>query len=130
MGKRHLKVWVGSLIHKKEAKNQEIIRYRMLMKMGWSEGKGLGANEDGMTRHIPVAKKFDNLGVGVDPLASSYVFHPVPAPSQCYTHHKHTHHKSHRKAWQIGAGQFSQLLTELNKSYGTKGRQCSLPLPL
>jgi hypothetical protein len=30
--------------------------------MGWSEGKGLGSNEDGMKEHVKVAKKDDSLG--------------------------------------------------------------------
>eukprot|EP00177_Eucheuma_denticulatum_P005661 GFKZ01010310.1.p2 GENE.GFKZ01010310.1~~GFKZ01010310.1.p2 ORF type:complete len:234 (-),score=56.84 GFKZ01010310.1:894-1595(-) len=38
--------------------------YRMLQKMGWREGKGLGANEDGATEHIRVQKKMSTSGVG------------------------------------------------------------------
>ena len=34
----------------------------MLQKMGWAEGKGLGANEDGMQEHVKVSLKRDNLG--------------------------------------------------------------------
>ena len=37
---------------------------RMLAKMGWSEGKGLGAREDGATSHVRVAKRPDALGIG------------------------------------------------------------------
>ncbi|XP_032837028.1 PIN2/TERF1-interacting telomerase inhibitor 1 isoform X2 [Petromyzon marinus] len=36
----------------------------MLEKMGWSSGKGLGANEQGSTNHIKVNVKNNNLGVG------------------------------------------------------------------
>ena len=36
--------------------------FRMLEKMGWSEGKGLGAKEDGTATHIRVKKRADNLG--------------------------------------------------------------------
>ena len=36
--------------------------FRMLAKMGWSEGKGLGANEDGAATHVRVKKRQDNLG--------------------------------------------------------------------
>jgi Pin2-interacting protein X1 len=37
--------------------------YKMMMKMGWSEGKGLGANEDGRTAHIKPEAKQDTRGV-------------------------------------------------------------------
>ncbi|KAJ1643706.1 hypothetical protein IWQ61_010497 [Dispira simplex] len=40
--------------------------FRLLQKMGWKEGKGLGAKEDGITKHLGVTKKRDNLGVGAD----------------------------------------------------------------
>ena len=35
---------------------------RMLEKMGWQSGKGLGANEDGSTQHIKVSVKNNTLG--------------------------------------------------------------------
>ncbi|XP_050008277.1 PIN2/TERF1-interacting telomerase inhibitor 1 isoform X3 [Alexandromys fortis] len=37
---------------------------RMLEKMGWSKGKGLGAQEQGATEHIKVKVKNNNLGLG------------------------------------------------------------------
>ncbi len=40
--------------------------YKMLEKMGWKEGKGLGANEDGAHEHVKVKFKQDALGVGAD----------------------------------------------------------------
>lgn len=37
---------------------------KMLEKMGWTQGKGLGANEDGRTEHVKVRKKTGLRGVG------------------------------------------------------------------
>ncbi|KAF9914127.1 PIN2/TERF1-interacting telomerase inhibitor 1 [Lobosporangium transversale] len=38
--------------------------YKMMEKMGWSQGKGLGAKEDGVQEHVKVRLKENNLGVG------------------------------------------------------------------
>lgn len=35
---------------------------RMLEKMGWSKGKGLGINEQGITRHIHISQKNNTKG--------------------------------------------------------------------
>ncbi|XP_051170669.1 putative histone-lysine N-methyltransferase 1 [Leptopilina boulardi] len=37
---------------------------KMLEKMGWSSGKGLGAQEQGMTEHVRVKYKDDQAGIG------------------------------------------------------------------
>nr|CAB3264889.1 PIN2/TERF1-interacting telomerase inhibitor 1-like [Phallusia mammillata] len=37
---------------------------KMLEKMGWNKGKGLGMNEDGGTSHVKVSHKADNRGLG------------------------------------------------------------------
>lgn len=37
---------------------------KMLEKMGWSSGKGLGANEQGTTEHVRVSFKNDAAGIG------------------------------------------------------------------
>jgi Pin2-interacting protein X1 len=34
----------------------------MLERMGWQEGKGLGAREEGDTKHIRISRKKDNSG--------------------------------------------------------------------
>lgn len=36
--------------------------FKMLQKMGWSEGRGLGANLDGTVEHVKVALKSDSAG--------------------------------------------------------------------
>lgn len=35
---------------------------KMLEKMGWTSGKGLGANEQGITEHVRVSVKNDKSG--------------------------------------------------------------------
>lgn len=40
--------------------------YKLLEKMGWAEGKGLGKNNSGQLTHVQVKKKGDTLGLGVD----------------------------------------------------------------
>jgi len=38
--------------------------YKMMQKMGWTPGKGLGLNEDGQVKALSVEVKQDNLGIG------------------------------------------------------------------
>ncbi|KAI8801893.1 hypothetical protein BJ742DRAFT_835322 [Cladochytrium replicatum] len=40
--------------------------FRMLQKMGWKEGNGLGVNQQGITEHVKVKFKEDKIGVGAD----------------------------------------------------------------
>jgi Pin2-interacting protein X1 len=37
---------------------------KLMEKMGWAEGKGLGKNEDGMASHVVVKKRPDQLALG------------------------------------------------------------------
>ena len=39
---------------------------RMLAKMGWREGRGLGKREDGVVEHVRVTRRLDAAGVGAE----------------------------------------------------------------
>jgi len=47
-------------------KDRDRFGYRMLATMGWSEGKGLGVKEDGITKHVKAVKRQETLGLGAD----------------------------------------------------------------
>ncbi|KAJ3187115.1 PIN2/TERF1-interacting telomerase inhibitor 1 [Gaertneriomyces sp. JEL0708] len=51
------KAWVG---------DKSKFGYKMLQKMGWSEGTGLGLHGHGQTEHVKVRLKEDTLGVGAE----------------------------------------------------------------
>lgn len=40
------------------------IGHKLLAKMGWKEGKGMGAKEDGRTAPVAAAATADSLGLG------------------------------------------------------------------
>ncbi|KAJ2443357.1 hypothetical protein GGF42_006662, partial [Coemansia sp. RSA 2424] len=67
--------------------------FKMLEKMGWSEGKGLGANEDGMKEHVKIKLKTNNFGIGAD--------------------------KKNIRNWLENADGFSELLSRLNSDTNT-----------
>ncbi|KAJ2840560.1 hypothetical protein J3B02_006208, partial [Coemansia erecta] len=67
--------------------------FKMLEKMGWSEGKGLGANEDGVKEHVKIKLKTNNFGVGAD--------------------------KKNIRNWLANADGFSELLNRLNSGSDT-----------
>ncbi|XP_039256900.1 PIN2/TERF1-interacting telomerase inhibitor 1-like [Styela clava] len=46
------------------SKDENKFGVKMLERMGWTKGKGLGANEDGRIAHIKIKHKNDNRGVG------------------------------------------------------------------
>ncbi|WP_411023685.1 G patch domain-containing protein, partial [Salmonella sp. s51228] len=46
--------------------DKEKFGYKMLEKMGWREGEGLGISKTGITKHISVSVKSDNKGLGAD----------------------------------------------------------------
>ncbi|KFO38063.1 PIN2/TERF1-interacting telomerase inhibitor 1 [Fukomys damarensis] len=65
---------------------------RMLEKMGWSKGKGLGAQEQGATDHIKVQVKNNHLGLGAT--------------------------NNNEDNWIAHQDDFNQLLAELNTCHG------------
>ncbi|KAJ2040006.1 hypothetical protein H4S03_001335 [Coemansia sp. S3946] len=67
--------------------------FKMLEKMGWSEGKGLGANEDGMKEHVKIKLKTNNFGIGAD--------------------------RKNIRNWLENADGFSELLSRLNSDTNT-----------
>ena len=46
------------------ANDKSAFGQRMLMKMGWSEGKGLGKNKQGTSSHLRAIRREEGLGIG------------------------------------------------------------------
>lgn len=68
--------------------------HKMLTKMGWAPGKGLGANEDGHTEHVKVRLKDNNFGIGAN--------------------------KKNMDNWLDNTDAFSRLLADLNERVGSE----------
>merc|ERR1712227_484268 len=56
----------GPTIHgeKKWSEDKNKISVKMMEKMGWTQGNGLGAKEDGRTEHVKIKFKDEKRGVG------------------------------------------------------------------
>lgn len=67
----------------------------MLQKMGWSEDKGLGKDETGVTHAVKVTKKVEGMGLGM------------------------TTDSSGNSSWGTTASSFNDVLLLLQESYGT-----------
>ncbi|XP_060106000.1 PIN2/TERF1-interacting telomerase inhibitor 1 [Heteronotia binoei] len=74
------------------SKDESKFGQKMLEKMGWSKGKGLGAQEQGKTEHIKVQVKNNNLGLGAS--------------------------INHEDNWIAHQDDFNQLLADLNNCHG------------
>ncbi|KAI9298307.1 G-patch-domain-containing protein, partial [Neoconidiobolus thromboides FSU 785] len=48
------------------SQNTSRFGFKMLEKMGWTPGNGLGLNEDGSKVHIKTSVKIDQRGLGAD----------------------------------------------------------------
>ena len=46
------------------ANDENKFGHKLMEKMGWEKGKGLGANQDGMVTHVKVRQKDNQKGVG------------------------------------------------------------------
>lgn len=62
--KRDKEIWSEDPQNSRWSRDKSKYGFRMLEQMGWREGKGLGLNEDGDTKHVKISKKKDNHGVG------------------------------------------------------------------
>ncbi|NXD68293.1 PINX1 inhibitor, partial [Eolophus roseicapillus] len=74
------------------SKDESKFGQKMLEKMGWSKGKGLGAQEQGNTEHIKVQVKNNTLGLGAT--------------------------INYEDNWIAHQDDFNQLLAELNDCHG------------
>ncbi|XP_077979052.1 uncharacterized protein LOC144434473 [Glandiceps talaboti] len=90
-GKRRNK-WSSDPRNTLWANDSDKFGQRMLQKMGWKPGSGLGAKEHGITDHIRVTKNRDNIGLGAN-------------------------HKTEER-WMAHQDEFESLLTDLNQHYG------------
>ncbi|GAB9471293.1 Pin2 terf1-interacting telomerase inhibitor 1 [Globisporangium polare] len=70
--------------------------YKMLVKMGWAAGKGVGKELQGQATHVKIARRSENLGVGCS-LKQAEV-----------------------QGWSSTATSFADVLKTLNKTYGDK----------
>ena len=57
-------VQVGGLQNKAWAQDTSKFGYKMLTKMGWKAGEGLGKASDGQVTHVHIKKRSENLGLG------------------------------------------------------------------
>ena len=62
--RRQKQKWTLNPRGKQWSEDGEKFGQKMLEKMGWTSGKGLGANEQGMTEHVRVSVKNDKSGIG------------------------------------------------------------------
>lgn len=85
---------VGDTLNQAWKNDKTKFGLKMLQKMGWTEGKGLGKREDGVSEHVKVAKKSNNLGLGA------------------------SHDSTGAAGWASTAVSFNGVLEALGKAYG------------
>ncbi|XP_040016775.2 PIN2/TERF1-interacting telomerase inhibitor 1 isoform X2 [Gasterosteus aculeatus] len=77
--------------------------HKMMERMGWSKGKGLGRSEQGSTENIKVKVKNDNYGLGTM--------------------------ASYEDNWIAHQDDFNELLAQLNNCHGQNGSAASIETP-
>ncbi|GLD92267.1 hypothetical protein PINS_up000800 [Pythium insidiosum] len=65
VGKKYMKQ-LGAMVNENAASAMSAFARKQMEKMGWSEGKGLGKNEQGMATYVRVKKREESMGIGVE----------------------------------------------------------------
>ena len=60
----NIMVKLGGTQNQAWSRNKNKFGYKLLQKMGWKEGKGMGKNEDGIATHVRATRKYKDLGIG------------------------------------------------------------------
>ena len=71
---------MGGVLNESVADTSMDFGRKMLAKFGWSEGKGLGKNMDGMKSHIKVKQRAESLGLGAQDEATLNAVAYAPPP--------------------------------------------------
>jgi Pin2-interacting protein X1 len=90
-------VAIGGLQNMAWAADTSKFGFKMLVKMGWSAGKGVGKDLQGQISHVKIARRSENLGLGCS-LKQAEV-----------------------QGWSNTAQSFADVLASLNKSYRNSG---------
>jgi Pin2-interacting protein X1 len=67
VGKKYM-AKLGAMVNESAASEMSSFARRHMEKMGWSEGKGLGKEEQGMATYVRVKKREEAMGIGVETL--------------------------------------------------------------
>ena len=59
---------LGTYMNDAVASKPSSFALKQMEKMGWKEGKGLGKNEDGMSKHIVISKREEGAALGSEKL--------------------------------------------------------------
>jgi Pin2-interacting protein X1 len=59
---------LGTQMNENAASKPSAFAMRQMEKMGWTEGKGLGKNETGISKHLSITKREESTGLGSEAL--------------------------------------------------------------